>query len=154
MRDRNSFFLFPPVFNKIKHGNASSQTYCVMQLFRSVVSPELNSNRQTSVSCARCHNYLKRSRVGSIHNIEQYRSRRGGDGGCFSPPIGLSTKTQNKKNTTFLALLRLFFLRWNGLKSDLKQFLRHIQRGVLNRRKLKSQIDKSFKKCPKINNEI
>ena len=29
-------------------------------------------------------------------------------GGGF-PPIGLSTKMQNKKNTTFLALLRLSF---------------------------------------------
>ena len=30
-----------------------------------------------------------------------------------SPPIGLSTKMQNKQNTTFLALLRLFFaLEW------------------------------------------
>ena len=30
-------------------------------------------------------------------------------GGGYSPPIGLSTKLQNKKNTTFLALLILFF---------------------------------------------
>ena len=33
----------------------------------------------------------------------------GGGGGYSPPPIGLSTKMQNKKNTTFLALLRLFF---------------------------------------------
>ena len=34
--------------------------------------------------------------------------------GYSPPPIGLSTKTQIKKNTTFLALLRLFFfaLEW------------------------------------------
>ena len=30
-------------------------------------------------------------------------------GGSYSLPIGLSTKMQNKKNSTFLALLRLFF---------------------------------------------
>ena len=30
-------------------------------------------------------------------------------GGDYSPPIGLSTKMQNKKNTRFLALLRLAF---------------------------------------------
>ena len=36
----------------------------------------------------------------------------GGGGGCRSP-IGLSTKMQNKKNTTFFALLRLFFaMEW------------------------------------------
>ena len=62
-----------------------------------------------------------------------------GGGGCSSPiglstkiqnKKGLSTKIQNKKNTTFLALLRLFFfLRWNGLKSDLKHLLKHIVRG-------------------------
>ena len=35
---------------------------------------------------------------------------------------------QNKKNTTFLALLRLV-LYWNGLKSDLKHLLKHKFRG-------------------------
>ena len=33
----------------------------------------------------------------------------GGGGGGYIPPIGLSTKMQNKKNTTFLALLKLSF---------------------------------------------
>ena len=34
-------------------------------------------------------------------------------GGGYRPPIGLSTKMQNKENTTFLALLRLVFaLEW------------------------------------------
>ena len=33
----------------------------------------------------------------------------GGQGGAIASPIGLSTKMQNKKNITFLALLRLFF---------------------------------------------
>ena len=33
----------------------------------------------------------------------------GGGGGGLYPPIGLLTKMQNKKNTTFLALLRLSF---------------------------------------------
>ena len=38
-------------------------------------------------------------------------ARRGGGG--YSPPIGMSTKMQNKKNTTFLALLRLLnALEW------------------------------------------
>ena len=37
---------------------------------------------------------------------KQWRSQ---GGGC-SPPIGLSTKMQNKKNTTFLAHLWLFFV--------------------------------------------
>ena len=45
-----------------------------------------------------------------------FRSVGGGGGGEFiAPPypIGLSTKMQNKKNTTFLALLRLVFaLEW------------------------------------------
>ena len=37
----------------------------------------------------------------------------GGGGGRGSPLIGMSTKMQNKKNTTFLALLRLFYaLEW------------------------------------------
>ena len=35
-------------------------------------------------------------------------ARGGGGGGGYSPPIGLPTKMQNKENTTFLALLRLF----------------------------------------------
>ena len=37
------------------------------------------------------------------------------------PPIGMSTKMQNEKNTTFLALLRLFYaLEWTN--SNLKHF--------------------------------
>ena len=36
-------------------------------------------------------------------------ARGGGRGGATAPPIGLPTKMQNKKNTTFLALLRLPF---------------------------------------------
>ena len=42
----------------------------------------------------------------------------GGGGGKLWPPIGLSTKMQNKKNTTFLALLRLVF----ALESTKKWF--------------------------------
>ena len=73
-------------------------------------------------------------------------------GGATAPPVGLSTKTQNKKNTTFLALLKLFFffaLEWT--KIDLKQRLKHIFRGGGGRicQKLKSQINKNFKKLPK-----
>ena len=40
---------------------------------------------------------------------------RGGQQGAIAPPppIGMSTKMQNKKNTTFLALLRMFHaLEW------------------------------------------
>ena len=55
-------------------------------------------------------------------------ARGGGGGGGYILLIGLSTKMQNKENTTFLALLRLFFLRWSGLKSDLKRLLKHILR--------------------------
>ena len=37
----------------------------------------------------------------------------GAGGGGYRSPIGLSTKMQNKKNTTFFALLRLFFaMEW------------------------------------------
>ena len=37
----------------------------------------------------------------------------GGRGAIAPPPIGMSTKMQNRKNTTFLALLRLFYaLEW------------------------------------------
>ena len=41
-------------------------------------------------------------------------AREGGAGrGAIAPPIGMSTKVQNKKNTPFLALLRLFYaLEW------------------------------------------
>ena len=36
-----------------------------------------------------------------------------GGGGGATAPIGMSTKMQNEKNTTFLALLRLFYvLEW------------------------------------------
>ena len=52
-----------------------------------------------------------------------------GGRGVYTPPIGLSTKMQNKKNT-FLALLRrVFALEWS--KSDLKQLLKHKFRGAL-----------------------
>ena len=38
---------------------------------------------------------------------------RGGGGGATAPPIGVSTKMQNEKNATFLALLRpLNVLEW------------------------------------------
>ena len=42
-------------------------------------------------------------------SIARGRGARGG----YSSPIGMSTKMQNEKNTTFLALLRLFYaLKW------------------------------------------
>ena len=43
------------------------------------------------------------------------RGKGGGGGwrGAIVPPIGMSTKMQNEKNTTFLALLRLLnALEW------------------------------------------
>ena len=40
-------------------------------------------------------------------------SSLGRGGGGYRPPIGLSTKMKNKKNNTFLALLKLVFaLEW------------------------------------------
>ena len=44
--------------------------------------------------------------------------RRGGS--KFKPPIGLSATMYNKENITFLAILSLFFLQWQGLQHDLK----------------------------------
>ena len=39
----------------------------------------------------------------------------GRGGWAIAPPIGMSTKMQNGKNTTFLALLRLFYaLEWTA----------------------------------------
>ena len=54
---------------------------------------------------------------------------RGGRSGRYSPHIGLSAKMQNKKNTTFLALLALFFaLEWT--KKRFKAFIEiYIQEG-------------------------
>ena len=54
---------------------------------------------------------------------------RGGGGGAKAPPIGMSNKMRKEKNTTFLALLRLFYVL-DGLKSDLKtSFETYIQGG-------------------------
>ena len=47
--------------------------------------------------------------------------------GGYTPPLGLSTKLQNKKNTTFLALLRLFFaleLITKWFKASFKTYIR------------------------------
>ena len=72
---------------------------------------------------------LNTSKLLSSFNPSNFLISSVARGGGYSPLISLSTKMQNKKNTTFLALLRLFFLRWNGLKSDLKHLLKHIFRG-------------------------
>ena len=51
-----------------------------------------------------CHFEVQR-----VSSIAASSVARGG----YSPPIGVSTKMQNKKNITFLALLRLFYaLEW------------------------------------------
>ena len=50
---------------------------------------------------------------------------KGGGGGAVA--IGLLIKVQKKKNTTYFSSLEtVFFLRWNGLKSDLKHLLKQI----------------------------
>ena len=55
-----------------------------------------------------------------------------GGGGAIAPPIGMSTKMQNEKNTTSLALLRLFYaLEWT--KQWFKTFFEaYIQVGGAN----------------------
>ena len=45
------------------------------------------------------------------------------------PPIGQSTKMHNKENTTFLALLRLFFCTEIDSKNDLMHILKRLVRG-------------------------
>ena len=77
----------------------------------------------------------------------------GGRGGVYTPPIGLSTKMQNEKNTTFLALLRrVFALEWT--KKDLKHLLKHKFRGALICQKENPQINENFEKWPKPSNQI
>ena len=80
----------------------------------------------------------------------------GGEGeGGYIPPIGLSTKMQNKKNTTFLALLRPSFALELTKKWFKAFFETYIQRGEgLICQKLKSPINKNFKKCTKTSNQI
>ena len=63
-------------------------------------------------------------------------------GGGLAPFIGMSNKMQNGKNTTFLALLRLFYT----LERDLKRFLKHIFKGGANFQKQNKQINKNFEK--------
>ena len=53
-----------------------------------------------------------------------------GGGGGYIPPADLSTKMQNKKNTTFLALLRLSFALEMTKKWFKASFETYIQRGV------------------------
>ena len=63
------------------------------------------------------------------HSLRQQRSQGAGGYSYIPPPIGLSTKMQNKEITTFLALLRLFFvLEWN---KRFKVSFKHIFRGGL-----------------------
>ena len=58
--------------------------------------------------------------------------------------IGLPTKMQNKKNTTFLALLRFSFVHWIGLKNDLKHSLKRLfGRGGANELPTKMQNKKN-----------
>ena len=57
--------------------------------------------------------------------------------GGYSPPIGMSTKMQIEKNTTFLALLRLFYaLEWTKQKFK-TSFETYIQGGGANFSKIK-----------------
>ena len=58
---------------------------------------------------------ISKSDAGSFHSFCVSSAAKVGLEGAFAPPppIGLSTKMQNKKNTTFLALLKLVFgLEW------------------------------------------
>ena len=49
----------------------------------------------------------------SLRTLTLSSVARGGGGATAPPPIGMSTKMQNEKNITFLALLRLFYaLEW------------------------------------------
>ena len=41
-----------------------------------------------------------------MKHVKNTSSVANGGGGAIAPPIGMSTKMQNQKNTTFLALLR------------------------------------------------
>ena len=60
----------------------------------------------------------------------------GGGRGFIDPPIGLSTKMQNKKNTKFLALLRLFSaLEWTK-KQGVEPFQITVRVQVLLRLKI------------------
>ena len=87
----------------------------------------------------------------SYHGSSVARVKRG-VGGPIASPISLSTKTQNKKNTTFLGLLRLFFaLEWTK-KWFRASFATYLQKRLICQ-KLKSQINKNFEKCPKIKNQ-
>ena len=47
-------------------------------------------------------------RIGN-NMVSSVAEEGGRGGGAIAPSIGLSTTMQNKKNTTFLALLRLSF---------------------------------------------
>ena len=76
-----------------------------------------------------------------------------GRGGSYILPIGLLTKKQNKKNTTFLALLRLSFALELTKKWFKAFFETYIQRGLICQ-KLKSPINENFRKYPKISNQI
>ena len=62
----------------------------------------------------------------------------GGRGGYSPPPppIDMSTKMQNGKNTSFLAL-RDCFMHWSGLNSGLKHYLKYMFRGGANLSKIK-----------------
>ena len=77
---------------------------------------------------------------------------RGGEGGVARapPPIGLSTKMQNKKNITFLALLALFFAL-ESTKKGLKRLLKYIFRRGANFSKIK--LPNQWKLCPMAKNK-
>ena len=88
----------------------------------------------------------------SYHGSSVARGEAGGVGPQASP-IGQSTKTQNKKNTTFLGLLGLCFaLEWTK-KWFRASFETYLQERVICQ-KLNSKISKNFEKCPKLNNQI
>ena len=94
--------------------------------------------RQVKTFC--CDRIRSKKRERLIIDSEMLAVLLPGEGAIVTPHISVSIKMQNKKNTTFLALLRLFFLHWNVLKSDLKHLLRHwptVFRGGANLSKTK-----------------
>ena len=64
--------------------------------------PILHRNFQNKSSKCHCCEFIVLAILG-------FSSVAKGGRGGHSPPIGMPTKMQNKKNTTFLALLRLSF---------------------------------------------
>ena len=114
-------------------------------------SPEKKFGRLFSEHLRLCPWFLASSRVSStlplLSSVAEERLQ--------PPSLACRPKRRMRKTPTCLALLRLFFLHWNGLKSDLnlEHLLKHVFRRGTNL-KQNSQISKNFEKWPKISNHI